>query len=218
METDIASPTLPALNIAPPPRRREDPAVEMLLSAAGLAGLAAIHLAITWFTWEQPAGRWAWLALSALASFAFVVVVLVRGRGVTRRLVGSALALAAALIGLVDLLVINLVLERTLTLNVGRISLIAEVTGYVSVTLAALAWGIARRRGLLWLVGVPVAPALSWYVGEHLVPRLYESWDRPSFLMAATLTMLWFAVPLAAMVAGWLLDLLQRMLFSSSPR
>jgi hypothetical protein len=30
-------------------------------------------------------------------------------------------------------------------------------------TLAALAWGVARRQGGLWLLAVPLAPALHWW-------------------------------------------------------
>jgi hypothetical protein len=80
-------------------------------------------------------------------------------------------------------------------------------------TLAALAWGVARRQGVLWLLAVPLAPALHWWfqhsdwtfrVGLHFGFRGSEAAG-----MAFVITPV-----LLAILAGWALEEVER---SGSP-
>jgi len=80
-------------------------------------------------------------------------------------------------------------------------------------TLAALAWGVARRQGVLWLLAVPLAPALHWWfqhsdwtfrVGLHF-----------GFRGSEAAGMAFVIIPvLLAILAGWALEEVER---SGSP-
>ncbi|WP_151084486.1 hypothetical protein [Nocardioides cynanchi] len=72
-------------------------------------------------------------------------------------------------------------------------------------TLAALAWGVARRRGGLWLLAVPVAPALHWWFERSDWKfRIQIHFD---FRGSEVVGMTFVIIPvLLAILAGWALE------------
>ena len=71
--------------------------------------------------------------------------------------------------------------------------------------LAALAWGVARRRGGLWLLAVPVAPALHWWLQRSEWPFRLE--QHVAFRVSEVIGMSLVIAPvLLAILAGWALE------------
>ena len=84
----------------------------------------------------------------------------------------------------------------------------------VAPTLAALAWGVAARRGRLWLLAVPLAPALHWWFQHSDWTFRVES--HLGFRGSEALGMTLVIVPvLLAVLAGWALEQVET---SGSPR
>ena len=72
-------------------------------------------------------------------------------------------------------------------------------------TLAALAWGVARRRGSLWLLAVPLAPALHGWL-QHS-DWTFRAQMHLAFRKSEVVGMAFVIVPvLLAILAGWALE------------
>lgn len=85
------------------------------------------------------------------------------------------------------------------------ISTIDWVTLIVVPTLGALAWGVARRHGHLWLLAVPVAPALHWWLGHSDVPLRLQT--HLSFRGSEVIGMSLVIIPvLLAILGSWALE------------
>lgn len=197
-----------------PPCREEDPLFGCLLSTLLLGPVIAVDLGIVWWQWESTTDLNHWLrtAIWAIAPLLFAAVVLIRGRRLWRGLLGALIALAAALSGLLLNVLINLQNDDVIDpLSPGQIDRIADVTSYLSVGLMVLAWGVARRRGLLWLVGLlPVAP-LVWGAGR-IADEVFAQADGLTVWLGLTSVAVYTGATLIAGVACWLLDVLQRLI------
>jgi hypothetical protein len=72
-------------------------------------------------------------------------------------------------------------------------------------TLATLAWGVARRQGGLWLLAVPLAPALHWWFGRS--EWTFSLGAHFGFRGSEAVGMAFVIVPvLLAILAGWALE------------
>ena len=82
--------------------------------------------------------------------------------------------------------------------------------GVISVpTLAALSWGVARRQGGLWLLAVPIAPALHWWFGRS--DWTFRLGTHFGFRGSETVGMAFVIIPvLLAVLAGWALEQVER--------
>lgn len=141
----------------------------------------------------------------------FAVVVLIRGRQLWRGLLAALIAAAAALSGVLLNALINLQNDDVIDpLSPGQIDRIADVTSYLTVGLTVLAWGVARRRGLLWLVGLLSVALLVWGAGK-IADEVFDRADELTVWLGLTVTAIYLAATLIAGVACWLLDLLQRL-------
>lgn len=141
------------------------------------------------------------LAIAMTPSVAFALILLVWGRSPRRRIGGAVLALGAGFAkwGLLD----------AVWLRVPAGLHLAGVAGYLSLmvplTLATLAWGVARRSGRRWLWAVPIAPLLAGCEGWL---SLHGTWwvdlgGGHGLWLAYTL---YLGPVVLACLAGWALD------------
>jgi hypothetical protein len=80
-------------------------------------------------------------------------------------------------------------------------------------TLATLAWGVARRQGRFWLLAVPVAPALHWWLQHR--DWTFRIQLHFGFRASEAAGMALVIIPvLLAILAGWALEEVER---SGSP-
>lgn len=72
-------------------------------------------------------------------------------------------------------------------------------------TLGTLAWGVATRRGRLWLLAVPLAPLLHWWLQRS--DWTFRVERQVGFRGSEALGMTFVIVPvLLAILAGWALE------------
>jgi len=156
--------TLSEVPLASPPRSVRSGDVLVVL------GLVAAELVLAWFTYDIGRGlehhvsasrpvQWLFLMLPFLLLALVVTLHAVRpGRAFAAGLV--ALGAGAVRVGMYELtrglLTHHPDLSHRLFSTIGYVSVMA------SATLAALAWGLSRRHGRSWLLGVLVAPAGAW--------------------------------------------------------
>jgi hypothetical protein len=159
--------------------QRDQPvAVCALVATLVVAGYLAYFRLMTTHLVPRLEGHWPQSRLGVLRFLIDVspyvllgVVLLLWGRTRRGRRAG---ALCAALAGLVDWGVQEAA-ERLYAhgvLSTTRINLLDWTLTLVIPTLVALGWGLARRSGRGWLVGVLVAPALAW---THRMLQLHSS-------------------------------------------
>ncbi len=85
------------------------------------------------------------------------------------------------------------------------LTVLQNATLIVVPTLGALAWGVARRQGRLWLLGVAVAPVLHYWI-QHTVSPL-QAHSRLGFRVSEAHGMTLVILPVAlAILAGWALE------------
>jgi hypothetical protein len=85
---------------------------------------------------------------------------------------------------------------------------ISWVTIVAIPALGALAWGVARRQGGLWLLAVPLAPALHWWLQHG--DWTFRLGLRFGFRGSEVVGMAFVIIPvLLAILAGWALEQVQ---------
>jgi hypothetical protein len=108
------------------------------------------------------------LAGDMATSAAYAVILLAWGRSTTSRIAAAVLALGA---GFAKWALTSAWIYSAFRGRFDEAPYYAYLL--VPATLAALAWGVARRRGRLWLWAVPIAPAL---LGLQLWLFFHEMW------------------------------------------
>jgi hypothetical protein len=183
----------------------------------GIALVATeLLLAVLWYPWvvdhlvlRSDALPYGVLRLLIVAPEYLLLAVAVHlvGFSGSRRSGAVSLALLAGLVAWgVSVLVSHiastpaeLLQHRDLLTNLERGTLI------VVPTLGALAWGVARRKGRLWLLAVPIAPALHYWIQRSEWPFRLET--HLSFRGAEAVGMSLVIIPvLMAILAGWALE------------
>jgi hypothetical protein len=92
--------------------------------------------------------------------------------------------------------------HRELLTNLSRASLVLVPS------LGTLAWGVARRQGRLWLLAVPLAPVLHYWIQHSRWPQDLQV--HASFRVAEVIGMSLVIIPVAlAILAGWALEQLE---------
>jgi hypothetical protein len=168
----------------PAPQRRDQPLlVCAMVATVVVAGyLAYVRLVIReipslFAHWPQDQLGLLRFLLSVAPYVLFGLVLLAWGRSARQRVAGAACALVAGLADWGISEVFQRIVERhALTVNTYRLydwSLTLLIP-----TLITLAWGLARRSGRVWVVGVLVAPLLA---GIHRQLQLhspdFQSWE-----------------------------------------
>ena len=153
--------------------------------------------------------RW-WLVNLVYALLLFVpyaVVLLLWGRTRTRRVAGAVVALATAgyLWGQYEVF-LNYVWPDDGSSSPWE-SVYFWANTLVLPALIALAWGVARRWGRIWLVGLLVAPALSAAFHELFVHSAWWQTQTHHWLVAEQVSGLPHIAPaVAAAVVCWLIE------------
>lgn len=215
-------PTRPAPYVAPAyvgphpqPRGDEEAMLSTAVSALLLAVVTVLQIGTGWFRWEQARdlNPWSSFALSMVASLLFVLIVLVRGRTLWRGLVGSALALCGVVVSAAPRLLVTLQdVEVIEPMSSDQWQRLYDVAAVISATFVVVAWGVARRQGWLWPLGLAAAPVFVWLTRARL-DELRDRFDPSAverFFLTVTVDL---ALLMATALTCWLLDLLQRVLF-----
>ncbi|GAA5119774.1 hypothetical protein GCM10023339_34080 [Alloalcanivorax gelatiniphagus] len=183
-------------------RRPADRPREAVLSLAVIVGCALVHAASVWPVAEGLDVETAiWLA-PVLYVVALAAAVLLRARDATRR--KWALGPLAALLA-VMLVLPAIVLSGSVDLLWEHTWLFFEVSNGATTLLTIAAWGVARRHGRWWWLGLAPALGLSLAV-QHVLPVLVQRAPGWSGDVA-----LWMAGPLTLLLGGaacWLVDVL----------
>jgi hypothetical protein len=129
--------------------------------------------------------------------------------GLTRpgRLAGICCALLAALVSWGFSVVSQHIADTPSEVSQHRdlLTSISHATLILVPTLGVLAWGVARRRGRLWLLALPIAPALHYWVQTSQWPYRLE--QHLSFRGSEVVGMSLVIAPvLLAILAGWALE------------
>jgi hypothetical protein len=135
-----------------------------------------------------------------------VAVVLI-GLSRARRLGGLSCAALAALVAWGNSILLAHLASTRLDLarHHDLLKLTNDSTLILVPTLGALAWGLARRQGGLWLLAVPVAPALHWWL-QH-TDWTFRVQQHVDFRGSEAIGMAFVIVPvLLAILAGWVLE------------
>jgi hypothetical protein len=138
--------------------------------------VAELLLALLWYPWvvdhlvfssSLPYGVLRLLIVAPEYALLAVAVHLV-GLTQQRRVSGAGVAVAAGLVVWgVSVVQSHLIHTRAdLRAHHTTASVLSWFVLLAAPTLATLAWGLARRHGRWWLVAVPLAPALHWWI-EH---------------------------------------------------
>jgi hypothetical protein len=174
MTTTLGSPA--------PTTQRSQPLLLCAVVAVGVvAGWLAydhwvlVHLEQRIFEWDVLVRHdsIAILVLDILQVAPYAVVLLIWGRTRGRRVVGALLALGTAAYMWVLYEWFSRVIGDDGTASSTWLDVYAWVYLLVVPTLFALAWGVARRWGRLWVAGLLVAPALSAIFYEL---QLHSAW------------------------------------------
>ncbi|MBT0566651.1 hypothetical protein [Williamsia sp. CHRR-6] len=105
-----------------------------------------------------------------------IVAVLLLGRTLARRMVAATVLIGA---GLLEVGPGWVLVKTRMAFDLGpdtfRVTIM--VTGVAASALAVAAWGIARRRGYLWVIGVVVTVGTAAYARHHLIYEVdHYSW------------------------------------------
>ncbi len=181
--------------------------------------LAELLLATLWYPWviehlvlgsRLPFGLLR--VLIVLPEFLLLAVgVFLIGLSRGRRVAAVALALGAGLVAWgVSVVLSHLVHTPADAVMHHRLG---TFLGYVSLltvpTLASLAWGVARRGGWWWLLAVPLAPALRWWIER--TDWVFRVTLNHGFRAIEAYGMALAILPvLLAILAGWALEQLER--------
>ena len=163
MTTDLGAPP------APPSRREQSPVVSVLVAVATVAACLAFDRLVAFHLVPKLAPHWPHSLDTALgfvvvvAPFALLAAILaIWGLDARHRWAGAVCALLAGVSSWgIQYGYQKLFFERG---HVTQTSLrVFDWTMTLLIpTLLALAWGLARRTGRTWVLGVAVAPALAW--------------------------------------------------------
>lgn len=200
-------------------RRPENGLLQTVISAAVLVPVIALAIGIPPLQWEQQFGAWPSFAIGLIPDAVFVLVLLIRGRGIGPRLLATAIGAVAFAASAVMPLAVALMSEDIIdTWGPSEFETVGKSCTYATYFLAALAWGVGRRRGALWLVALPLTPALTWLALRDETHRwLTDIETPPSGSYFALTAAMYVGVLVVGCLVCWLLDLLQRLLFSSRP-
>src|SRR5262245_5971915 len=211
---------------APPDTRREQP-LALCATVAAAVVVGYVFFERFWIQHAIPAiGRqvdgisldvYVFLAL-VTPYLLFALVLALWGIDTRHRVAGAACAVVAGLVqfGLQE------VLERYVFQHDHMTQRILQTFDWtvtlVIPTLVTLAWGLARRRGSVWVVGVAVAPLLA-ALHHHLQfhSTWWQSWE---FRHASWwfLRLEFLAPIVVACVVCWLLDVASRRTTTSEMR
>ncbi len=179
MPSDLAVPP------EPPARDGEPLLVSALVAAAVVTVFLffdhwwSLHGISTVVQWWGSAPFDAYVFISAMVPAALLAVVLaIWGIDGRHRLAGGLGALAAGLIdwGLQEVLQ-RFVIQHDHTSQSVLLAYAWVVTLTIP-TLATIAWGLGRRRGVAWWLGVPVAPLLAGLHHEaDLHSTSFQTWQ-----------------------------------------
>jgi hypothetical protein len=177
--------------------------------------VAELLLALLWYPWVvdhlvfSSSLPYSVLRLLIVAPEYALLAVAVYLVGLTqqRRVSGAGLAMAAGLVGWGVSVVLSHLIHTPADVRAHHTTASAlSWFGLLAVpTLAALAWGSARRYGWWWLAAVPLAPALHWWIERtewffrltlHLSFRLGEGYGMALVIVPVLL----------AVLAGWALE------------
>ncbi|NGN91271.1 hypothetical protein G5C66_00775 [Nocardioides sp. KC13] len=149
-------------------------------------------------------------ASMTLVLMAYAAVLIWRGRTLVRRLTAPLLVLPTWL-SQMSVLVVLFMLTR------GPVDLVrtewwmvlTRVLFVISVVCPVVAWGVARRRGTLWLIGllVPVGLAVGWLAGRS---RLDASLPPQALSTDLVLTASVLVIPILGCLACWGIEALSR--------
>jgi hypothetical protein len=196
-----------------PPHRYEAVGVGVALVVAELL------LALLWYPWVVQhlvfSSRLPYSVLRLLIVLPEYVLlagaVWLVGRSRPRRVMAVALALAAALVAWGVSVALSHLIHTPADIAVHhRVRAVLDWTVLLAVpTLAALAWGVARRRGRWWVPAVAVAPALHWWIGRSDWPgRLWQG--APTFRLSEIIGMSLAMLPvLLAILCCWAVEQLE---------
>ncbi|HET7071682.1 MAG TPA: hypothetical protein VFI40_12710 [Nocardioides sp.] len=167
------------------PRRRDQPLVMCALVAAVVVAGYLAYFQLMTHTVPHLYGHWPTGFIGLLQFLVevspyalFAVVLLAWGRSLRRRLAGAVCALVAGVADWgIQYAFDKLIYERGHFTQTNARVFDWTMTLLIP-TLVALAWGLARRSGRAWPVGVLVAPALAW--ARHMLQfhnSDFQSWE-----------------------------------------
>ncbi|TNM46031.1 hypothetical protein FHP29_03570 [Nocardioides albidus] len=150
-------------------------AVALSLLALLLIADLVLFVLPSWLLVEGRAARSGSLTLSlgVLLSVLYAGLVALIGRTTVRRLVAALVALSVIPIHLA----LTVVVRVTAFHHVQDIVAVTTSVGVVSSLLCLVAWGIARRDGALWTIGLvalPIATVVQWLARDDLSDLLHE--------------------------------------------
>jgi hypothetical protein len=147
---------------------------------AGISALLLIPTLVLYFAnWSLPAPdneslfQVYFTGFVAIVDVYFVVVVALTARGRAPRI--RALIVA----GIIT--VIDVAMTFAWNLPYDNFVYVSAVCYTVIITVCVVAWGLARRQGWLWLIGllpavIVIGLAQIWWVPNHEVAHWYDSW------------------------------------------
>jgi hypothetical protein len=200
-----------------PPTRRKPVALYVAVGVVVAAGWVVYRhywlndLAARMIRWTVIDGHfWAYsLVLAMLMCLPYALVLLLWGHGLGRAAAGAGIAVAAGLyLWGVDHVFQSYVWDsRSVTATSVRVYDWAILLGVA--TLVPLAWGVARRSGRAWIVGLLVGPAVAAGLREF---QLRSSWwqqrvefDRHSYHWVVE-AVVYVAPFVLAVVACWAIE------------
>ena len=195
---DVSEPSTPE------PGRPSDPAAQILISAATLAAVALAYGALAWLLSRSSTDNVAVMNQLAIVGYAGVVAcaVAIRARDARRR----TLALGTVVVGLACPLAVLVILGDPLDIERLRSLSWLLTASYLVLALAIVAaWGIARRHGSWWWLGLVPAAGIN-ETQSVVAPWLVEV--LPPAVWAVALTAYGTSMPVLGGAVCWLIDVL----------
>lgn len=212
-------PPPPAPTGFPTPVVDRRPGAPGIVAVLGLAVVIMVEYAVSvgpWLLLDTPyVSELAGLGLTTVPFLLYLVLVAAVGRSAVRRVVAAGLVATSLTLHVAFWFVVQHAPSARDSLD--DVQVLGWVGGAVTGLLLVAAWGISRRTGSVWWIGVLVVPALV--AGQALVDDSFSTWVwetasgidfpggrwLPVFHVFVWTT--WALVPpLAAGVTCWVLD------------
>lgn len=211
----------------PPPAPRRFPApvtgrrtgAPGIVAVLGLAVVLLVEYVVAlgpWLLFDAPyLSELAGLGLTAVPFVLYVGLVVAVARSAVRRVAAASTAVAALVFHVVFWFVLRHAPSSLDSLD--DLRLLGWISGAVVGMLLVASWGIARRTGAVWWIGVAIVPALvagQALVADEFARKVWEiagdiDWPgaRGRIAFDVTVWTTWTLVPLlAAGFACWVLD------------